>query len=132
MGAIGEIYIAGTHLARGYHRAPALTAQRFIADPFTPGQRMYRSGDLARRNAGGDVEFVGRADEQVKIRGFRVELGEISSAIEVDPSVSQALVVVDELPHLGKRLVAYLTPIGGHVVDIDRIRSRISATCPTT
>lgn len=130
VGAIGEIYIAGTHLARGYHRAPALTAQRFIADPFTPGQRMYRSGDLARRNAGGDVEFVGRADEQVKIRGFRVELGEISSAIEVDPSVSQALVVVDELPHLGKRLVAYLTPIGGHVVDIDRIRSRISAALP--
>lgn len=130
VGAIGEIYIAGTHLARGYHRAPALTAQRFIADPFAPGQRMYRSGDLARRNAGGDVEFVGRADEQVKIRGFRVELGEISSAIEVDPSVSQALVVVDELPHLGKRLVAYLTPIGGHVVDIDRIRSRISAALP--
>ncbi|MGC7216786.1 amino acid adenylation domain-containing protein [Mycobacteroides abscessus] len=130
VGAIGEIYIAGTHLARGYHRAPALTAQRFVADPFTPGQRMYRSGDLARRNAGGDVEFVGRADEQVKIRGFRVELGEISSAIEVDPSVSQALVVVDELPHLGKRLVAYLTPIGGHVVDIDRIRSRISAALP--
>lgn len=130
VGVIGEIYIGGTHLARGYHRAAGLTAQRFIADPFTPGQRMYRSGDLARRNAGGDIEFVGRADEQVKIRGFRVELGEISSAIEVDPSVGQALVVVDELPHLGKRLVAYLTPFGGHVVDIDRIRSRISAALP--
>ncbi len=130
VGAIAEIYIGGTHLARGYHRAAGLTAQRFIADPFVPGQRMYRSGDLARRNANGDVEFVGRADEQVKIRGFRIELGEISSAIEVDPSVSQALVVVDELPHLGKRLVAYMTPVGDHVVDIDRIRTRISAALP--
>ncbi|MEU9809140.1 amino acid adenylation domain-containing protein [Mycobacterium sp. NPDC050853] len=130
VGVVGEIYIGGTHLARGYHRAAGLTAQRFIADPFAPGQRMYRSGDLARRNAIGDIEFIGRADEQVKVRGFRIELGEISSAIEVDPSVGRALVVVDELPHLGKRLVAYLTPVGGHVVDIDRIRSRVSAALP--
>ncbi|WP_078292741.1 non-ribosomal peptide synthetase [Mycobacterium sp. D16R24] len=130
VGVIGEIYIGGTHVARGYHRAAGLTAQRFIADPFVPGQRMYRSGDLARRNANGDIEFVGRADEQVKIRGFRIELGEIASAIEVDPSVGQALVVVDEQPHVGKRLVAYLTPVGGHVVHIDRIRARISAALP--
>ncbi|WP_078326283.1 non-ribosomal peptide synthetase [Mycobacteroides salmoniphilum] len=130
VGVIGEIYIGGTHVARGYHRAAGLTAQRFIADPFVSGQRMYRSGDLARRSANGDIEFVGRADEQVKIRGFRIELGEIASAIEVDPSVSQALVVVDELPHVGKRLVAYLTPVGGHVVDLDRIRARISAALP--
>lgn len=130
VGVIGEIYIGGTHVARGYHRAAGLTAQRFIADPFVPGQRMYRSGDLARRSANGDIEFVGRADEQVKIRGFRIELGEIASAIEVDPSVSQALVVVDEPPHVGKRLVAYLTPVGGHVVDLDRIRARISAALP--
>ncbi|WP_078312265.1 MULTISPECIES: non-ribosomal peptide synthetase [unclassified Mycobacterium] len=130
VGVIGEIYIGGTHVARGYHRAAGLTAQRFIADPFVPGRRMYRSGDLARRNANGDIEFVGRADEQVKIRGFRIELGEIASAIEVDPSVGQALVVVDEPPHVGKRLVAYLTPVGGHVVDIDRIRARISAALP--
>ncbi|OHU23038.1 non-ribosomal peptide synthetase [Mycobacteroides chelonae] len=130
VGVIGEIYIGGTHVARGYHRAAGLTAQRFIADPFVPGQRMYRSGDLARRSANGDIEFVGRADEQVKIRGFRIELGEIASAIEVDPSVGQALVVVDELPHVGKRLVAYLTPVGGHVVDLDRIRARISAALP--
>lgn len=130
VGSIGEIYIGGTHVANGYHRRPGLTAERFVADPFTPGARMYRSGDLARRNADGDVEFVGRADEQVKIRGFRIELGEVAAAITVDPSVGQAVVVVSDLPTLGKSLVAYLTPADGAVVDVDRIRARVAAALP--
>jgi mycobactin peptide synthetase MbtE len=133
VGVIGEIYIGGTHVARGYHRRPGLTAERFIADPFTPGGRLYRSGDLARRNADGDIEFVGRADEQVKIRGFRIELGEISAAISVDPSVGQAVVVAAERPQLGKSLVGYLTPADGadrHTVDLDRIRTRVAAALP--
>lgn len=133
VGVIGEIYIGGTHVARGYHRRPALTAERFVADPFTPGGRLYRSGDLARRNADGDIEFVGRADEQVKIRGFRIELGEVAAAISVDPSVGQAVVVASDLPQLGKSLVGYITPLGGaghETVDLGRIRARVAAALP--
>jgi mycobactin peptide synthetase MbtE len=133
VGVIGEIYIGGTHVARGYHRRPGLTAERFVADPFTPGGRLYRSGDLARRNADGDIEFVGRADEQVKIRGFRIELGEVGAAISVDPSVGQAVVVASDLPQLGKSLVGYITPVDGaghDTVDLERIRSRVAAALP--
>ncbi len=133
VGVIGEIYIGGTHVAHGYHRRPGLTAERFVADPFTPGGRLYRSGDVARRNADGDIEFVGRADEQVKIRGFRIELGEIAAAISVDPSVGQAVVVAADLPGLGKSLVGYVTPAQGagpESVDIDRIRARVAAALP--
>ena len=133
VGAIGEIYIGGTHLAHGYHRRPGLTAQRFVADPFNPGGRMYRTGDLARRNADGDIEFVGRADEQVKIRGFRIELGDVAAAISVDPSVGRAVVLARELPGLGRSLVGYLTPVAGagrDSVDLDRIRARVAAALP--
>ncbi|MCV7412181.1 non-ribosomal peptide synthetase [Mycobacterium florentinum] len=133
VGVIGEIYIAGTHVAQGYHRRPGLTAERFVADPNTAGGRMYRSGDLARRNADGDIEFVGRADEQVKIRGFRIELGEIAAAISVDPSVGQAVVLAVDLPRLGKSLVGYVTPApdcGTESVDVERIRARVAAALP--
>jgi len=132
-GVIGEIYIGGTHVAHGYYRRPGLTAERFVADPFTAGARLYRSGDLARRNADGDIEFVGRADEQVKIRGFRIELGEVAAAISVDPSVGQAVVVAADVPPLGKSLVGYLTPADGAgcaTVDLDRIRARVAAALP--
>ncbi|MEZ0350501.1 amino acid adenylation domain-containing protein [Mycobacterium sp. pR1184] len=133
VGVIGEIYIAGTHVAHGYHRRPGLTAERFVADPNTAGGRMYRSGDLARRNADGDIEFVGRADEQVKIRGFRIELGEIAAAISVDPSVGQAVVLAVDLPRLGKSLVGYVTPAPDRdteSVDVERIRARVAAALP--
>lgn len=129
-GVIGEIYIGGTQLAHGYHNRPALSAQRFVADPFTPGGRLYRSGDLARRNRDGDLEFVGRADEQVKIRGFRIELGEVAAAITVDPSVGNAAVIAAELPHLGKSLVAYVTPAAGADADIERVKARVAAALP--
>ncbi|MGV0794569.1 amino acid adenylation domain-containing protein [Mycolicibacterium sp. XJ1819] len=131
VGVIGEIYIGGTHVAHGYHRRPGLTAERFVADPFTPGGRLYRSGDLARRNTDGDIEFVGRADEQVKIRGFRIELGEVAAAISVDPSVGQAVVLVSDLPNLGRSLVGYLTPADdAEGVDVERVRARVAAALP--
>ena len=140
VGVIGEIYLGGTHLAHGYHHRAGLTAERFVADPFHPGARMYRTGDLARRNTDGDVEFVGRADEQVKIRGFRIELGDVAAAISVDPTVGQAVVVVSDLPRLGKSLVGYVTPAVGDdgpadvadvsEVDLDRIRARVAAALP--
>ncbi|MCV7382629.1 non-ribosomal peptide synthetase [Mycolicibacter longobardus] len=134
VGVIGEIYIGGTHVARGYFDRPGLTADRFVADPWAPGMRMYRTGDLARRNAAGDLEFIGRADDQVKVRGFRIELGEVASAISVDPSVGQCVVVVSDLPALGRSLVAYLTPneqgAAEETVEIPRIRARVAAALP--
>ncbi|WP_313959961.1 non-ribosomal peptide synthetase [Mycobacterium deserti] len=132
VGVVGEIYIGGSHVARGYHDRPGLTAERFVADPFNPGGRLYRSGDLARRNADGDIEFVGRADDQVKIRGFRIECGEVAAAISVDPSVGQAVVVARDLPGTGRSLVAYLTPANGAAaqVDVGRIKARVAAALP--
>jgi len=131
VGVIGEIYIGGTGLARGYQGKPGLTAERFTADPHSPGGRLYRTGDLARRNADGDLEFVGRADEQVKVRGRRIELGEVAAATIVDPSVGQCVVVARDVPGSGRGLVAYLTPSTDcDTVDVNRVRARVSAALP--
>ena len=109
LGAVGELYIGGAGVARGYFNRPELTAECFLIDPFSsiPGARMYRTGDLARYLVDGNLEFLGRNDHQVKIRGFRIELGEIEAHLTNHPAVREAVVLALGEGH-NKRLVAYL------------------------
>ncbi|WP_032795620.1 non-ribosomal peptide synthetase, partial [Streptomyces sp. HCCB10043] len=131
-GVAGELYLAGAGVARGYLNRPALTAQRFVADPFGPaGGRMYRTGDLVRRHADGNLEFLDRVDHQVKIRGFRIELGEIEGALNQHPAVARAAVVVHEDQAGEKRLVAYTVPAPGHdAADTASLRAHLAGQLP--
>ncbi|MEV0707442.1 amino acid adenylation domain-containing protein [Nocardia aurea] len=129
-GVVGEIYLGGRQLARGYLHRAGLTSERFVADPFLEGGRLYRTGDLARRNAEGEIEFIGRADEQVKVRGHRIELGEVEATVTDHPTVAHCVVIVAEHEMLGPILAAYVVPASGAEVDLDEIRAHVATTLP--
>jgi amino acid adenylation domain-containing protein len=129
-GVIGELYVAGTGVARGYFGRPDLTAERFVPDPFAgDGERMYRTGDLARWTPENLVDFVGRADDQVKIRGFRVELAEVEAALAGYPGLAHAAVVAREIEPGDKRLAAYVVP-ESDAVDIVALRAHVMELQP--
>ncbi len=128
-GIAGELYIGGEGVARGYLGAPELTSARFLPDPFRPGGRIYRTGDLAFRLPDGNLVFLGRVDRQVKIRGFRVELEEIEAVLAKHPSVVQCAVVADGPPGQ-ERLIAYLMRRGAQTAGADDVRTHLARHLP--
>ncbi|MGP1218267.1 amino acid adenylation domain-containing protein [Serratia sp. CY34543] len=131
LGAVGELYIGGVQVARGYLHRPELTAERFLSDPFAPGGRMYRTGDVARYLANGDIEYLGRNDQQVKIRGFRIECGEIEAALATHPAVREAVVDARAVGD-DKRLVAWVVPAADVAEETlaGALRQHVSAALP--
>ncbi|MBD8529924.1 non-ribosomal peptide synthetase [Massilia sp. CFBP 13647] len=135
LGVAGELFVGGSGVARGYLNQPELTAQKFVANPFAddPSPRLYRSGDLARRLANGEIEFIGRIDNQVKIRGFRIELGEIEAQLMGHAAVQSAVVLVREDTPGDKRLAAYLVFDPSAEAPFDAagaLRAHLAATLP--
>ena len=132
VGIPGELYIGGAGLARGYLNLPELTAQRFIPNPFSEkaGERIYKTGDLARYLPDGNIEFLGRTDEQVKIRGYRIELGEIEALLMQHPAVKEAVAVAEDDLSGNKRLVAYVVPNPTQALNPLEMRSFLKEKLP--
>ncbi|MFZ5588556.1 MAG: amino acid adenylation domain-containing protein [Pseudomonadota bacterium] len=130
LGVPGELYIGGDGLARGYLNQPDLTAEKFIPHPYAPGQRLYKTGDLARYRPDGVIEFLGRRDRQVKIRGFRIELGEIEAVLAQHPAVRESVVVARHEPSGDKHLAAYVVPRAGAACDTEALRAYLQSKLP--
>jgi len=129
MGVAGELYIGGELLARGYVNRPELTAERFIANPFVEGTRLYRTGDIVRWNERGQLEYLGRIDDQIKVRGFRVELGEVESQLLQVPGVREAVVVARDTPQ-GMQLAGYVSGHPGQKLDGSTLRQALKTILP--
>lgn len=128
VGVAGEMYVSGDGLARGYLHRPELTAERFVNDPFFPGERMYKSGDLARWQQDGSIEYLGRIDHQVKIRGYRIELGEVEAQLLKMESVQEAIVLAREDESGQKQLCAYF--VADRLLTVSELRSALSEEMP--
>ncbi len=133
VGIVGELYIGGDGLARNYMNRPALTAEKFIPNPFSekPGQRLYKSGDLARYMEDGSIDFCGRIDNQIKIRGYRIEIGEIETVIDALPYISEAVVIAHSRDKSGSNhfLTAYVVP-EQESINIEQLRGDLKSTLP--
>jgi len=131
-GISGELFVGGSGITRGYLNRPALTAERFVPDPFSrqSGTRLYRTGDLARWRTDGELEFLGRADHQVKVRGYRIEPGEIEAQLTRHAGVLQATVVVREDVPGNRNLVGYIVPTPGVVIDTASLRRHLETQLP--
>jgi amino acid adenylation domain-containing protein len=132
IGVLGELYIGGVNLARGYMGRPDLTAERFVPDPFSaqPGARLYKTGDLARYLADGNIEFIGRMDNQVKIRGYRIELGEIEAVLNQHPQVRECVVMAEPDKSGSNRLIAYIVAAGETAPKVEELRSFLRQKLP--
>ena len=131
-GVAGELHLGGIQVGRGYLRRPALTAEKFVPDPFSadPGARLYRTGDLVRYGKDGVIEFLGRIDHQVKLRGNRIELGEIEAVLMEHPAVGDAVVMVREFAPNDERLVAYVVPDAARAADVRAVLAMERAGFP--
>lgn len=132
VGMPGELHIGGEGVTRGYWNRPELTAERFIADPFSKDQnaRLYKTGDLARYRPDGNLEYLNRLDNQVKVRGFRIELGEIETALGEVEATKQAVVIAREISPGDTRLIAYIVPVAGKTVTPTELRAHLRTKLP--